>query len=151
MFAYCLNNPVRYKDTQGYIVTDCYDTDGEMFSSDELDERGGGGGGNSFDAQQAILDGNYVGGYNYGGANYNLLSNHISTGRSQPRNLEEQIAMKAARTNPQEGTVIKEALNDPRLAGYKKYARHYPTSKGGIEVHYVGNSETNTFGDFKFK
>ena len=150
MFSYCRNNPVRRVDVTGTADVDYLDeTDDVGLDHEEAGRPNGGD--NSFDSQQAILDGNFAGGYSYGGSNYNLLPSWLSTGRSQPSNLNEQIAMKAARTNPQSGKVIKETLKDPRLAGYAKYARHYSTSKGGIEVHYVGNPETNTFDDFKFK
>ena len=66
-------------------------------------------------------------------------------------NLKEQIAMRAARTNPQDGRIIMGNLHDPKFAGYVKYSRYYETSSGGIEIHYVGDVATNTFGDFKFK
>lgn len=44
MFAYCLNNPVRYKDTQGHAAADCFDTDGEQLSNNELVGLDSGGG-----------------------------------------------------------------------------------------------------------
>ena len=149
MFAYCRNNPVCRIDILGTFDVDCYDDD-PLDDEDRLED-GLCISGYGFDAQQAMLDEYYLGGYNYGGNNYNLLPNWTPTGRSEPQNLEEQIAMKAARTNPQDGKSIIKTLNDPRLVGYEKFARIYETSKGKIEVHYVGNRETNTFGDFKFK
>ena len=44
MFAYCRNNPVRRVDISGAADADCFD-DGEILSSDELEDRRGGGGG----------------------------------------------------------------------------------------------------------
>ena len=163
MFAYCRNNPVRRIDISGTYDLDCDDTD--PLDDELVHEEAGLGGGhtpsttgtcnggsiNSFDAQQSILDGSFPGGYNYGGNSYDPLSSEISTGDSQPTNLNEQVAMKAARTNPQFGKVILKMLGDDRLEGFSKYAQYYPTSRGGIEIHYVGNPDTNTYGDFKFK
>ena len=149
MFAYCRSNPVCRVDISGTEDAVAYN-DGEITSDDNLTQLATSGG-FYFDAEQAILDGKFAGGYSYGGSNYNLLPNWISTGRSQPSNLYEQIAIKAARTNPHSGKVIIETLHDPRLTGFSKYSRYYPTAYGGIEVHYVGNPESNTFGDFKIK
>lgn len=60
MFAYCRNNPVCRIDISGAADADCFD-------DDPLDEedilKSSQGGGNSFDAQQAILDGDFTGSY----------------------------------------------------------------------------------------
>ena len=57
MFAYCLNSPVNRIDIGGMVSADFYSDDGELMSSKDLGEGGGG----NFDAQQAILDGNFPG------------------------------------------------------------------------------------------
>ena len=78
--------------------------------------------------------------------------NDISTGRTIPNNLEEQIAMKAARSDPMGGKVIMKELHDPRLpAGFVKLQQYFETSKGPIEIHYVGDLAKQVFYDFKFK
>lgn len=62
MFAYCRNNPVCRIDISGAADVDCFD-------NDPLDEedilKSSQGGGNSFDVQQAILDGSFSGSYSY--------------------------------------------------------------------------------------
>ena len=47
----------------------------------------------------------------------------ISTGRSVPNNLTEQLAMESAMSNPHAGKVIIKTLNDPRMpSGFSKYS-----------------------------
>ena len=78
--------------------------------------------------------------------------NDISTGRTIPNNLEEQIAMKAARSDPMGGEVIINKLNDPRFpSGFVKLQRKFETSKGQVIIHYVGDLAKQVFYDFKFK
>ena len=48
MFAYCRNNPVSRIDVTGMADADCYNEDGELLSSDDIENRSGGGGGNKF-------------------------------------------------------------------------------------------------------
>ena len=45
MFAYCRNNPVRRVDISGATDADCFDEDGKLFSSNDLENRDGNGGG----------------------------------------------------------------------------------------------------------
>ncbi len=42
MFAYCLNNPVRYMDYSGFVAVDCFDTDEDLLDPED-DTNGGGG------------------------------------------------------------------------------------------------------------
>ena len=78
--------------------------------------------------------------------------NDISTGRIIPNNLEEQIAMKAAKSDPMGGEVIINKLNDPRFpSGFVKLQRKFETSKGRVIIHYVGDLAEQVFYDFKFK
>ena len=60
IFAYCRNNPVCRIDISGTADADCYDDD-PLDEEDMLKDSQGGGGG--FDAQQAILDGDFSGSY----------------------------------------------------------------------------------------
>ena len=76
---------------------------------------------------------------------------NLSTGRTTPNNLTEKLAMEAAKSNPTAGKVILPTLNDPRLAGFSKFAQNFKTSIGNIEIHYVGSIDFNIFFDFKFK
>ena len=44
MFAYCRNNPVCRIDVTGMADEDCYNDDGELLTSDDIENRNGGGG-----------------------------------------------------------------------------------------------------------
>ena len=75
----------------------------------------------------------------------------LSTGRSTPNNLTEQIAMESVKSNPAAGNVIIKTLNDPRIpSGFSKFSQVFNTSQGTIDIHYVGNVTLNIFFDFKF-
>lgn len=72
-----------------------------------------------------------------------------STGRTVPRNLQEQLAMEAVMSNPR-GVDLPTKMSDPRwLAadGWVKRAQHV----NGIEIHYLYNKITGEYDDFKFK
>ena len=43
MFAYCLNNPIRYVDINGAAAVDIFTEDGEIFDASDLVDRGGSG------------------------------------------------------------------------------------------------------------
>ena len=77
-----------------------------------------------------------------------------STGRTQPINLREQLAMDQVKSNPSAGTpLIKITLNDPRWPsseGWIKMQQIVPTSQGNINIHYVYNQKLKIFDDFKF-
>ena len=82
---------------------------------------------------------------------HNTCEQEISTGRTEPNNLYEQLAMESAKSAPERGRVIIEVLGDPRFEGLSKFAQYFTTSKGNIEIHYVGNIVAGFFTDFKFK
>ena len=72
------------------------------------------------------------------------FENKISTGRTEPKNLIEQISMKTIKDNPKLGKLIPKELNDPRLknglwAKYQ-YTTHRVTDKGEkavSNIHYL--------------
>ncbi|MGN8276591.1 two-partner secretion domain-containing protein [Pseudomonas sp. SMN5] len=73
-----------------------------------------------------------------------------STGRSTPANLNEQLAMEQAISNPAAGRTLPVPMTDPRWPaadGWVKSAQNI----NGIEIHYVRNSITGAIDDFKFK
>ena len=73
-----------------------------------------------------------------------------STGRSDPANLNEQLALKSAQSNPAGEDVIPIKLGDgrwPAADGWVKMAQNI----NGIEVHDVRNVNTGAAADFKFK
>ena len=78
-----------------------------------------------------------------------------STGRTVPRNLNEQLAMEQVKSNPSAGQPLTNfALNDPRwpaTEGWVKMQQLFKTSQGQINIHYVYNEILNVFDDFKFK
>ena len=72
------------------------------------------------------------------------FENKISTGRTEPKNLIEQISMKTIKDNPKLGRLIPKELNDPRLknglwAKYE-YITYRVTDKGEkavSNIHYL--------------
>ncbi len=78
-----------------------------------------------------------------------------STGRTEPANLREKLAMEQVKSNPSAGTPLtKITLNDPRWPsseGWVKMQQIVPTSQGNINIHYVYNQTLKIFDDFKFK
>lgn len=87
-------------------------------------------------------------------ANTNLPVSRGSTGRTQPNNLTEQLAMEQVKSDPLSGTPLtKITLNDPRWPsseGWIKMQQIVPTSQGNINIHYVYNETLKIFDDFKF-
>ena len=76
----------------------------------------------------------------------------ISTGRTTPQNLTEQLAMESAKSNPSAGKVIIPRLKDTRFpTDFSKFQQVFNTSKGRVVIHYVGNLAKRIFTDFKFK
>ena len=77
-----------------------------------------------------------------------------STGRTEPTNLREQLAMEQVKSNPLAGTQLTRiTLNDPRWPaseGWVKMQQIIPTSQGNINIHYVYNQILKIFDDFKF-
>jgi len=80
-----------------------------------------------------------------------------STGRVEARNLNEQLAMKQVISNPLEGAkqLKNVVMNDPRwLAsdGWVKMSNVVRLNDGTkIDIHFVYNTVTKVFDDFKFK
>ena len=77
-----------------------------------------------------------------------------STGRTQPVNLREQLAMEQVKSNPSAGQRLDITMNDPRWPvseGWIKMQQIVPTSQGNINIHYVYNQTLKIFDDFKFK
>ena len=80
----------------------------------------------------------------------NNIQSSRSTGRTEPNNLKEQLAMQEVRSNPlYNATQLNISLNDPRWPasdGWVKMARNV----NNIEIHFVFNIKYNIFDDFKF-
>ncbi|MFN7314809.1 MAG: hypothetical protein ACK5Q4_01765 [Phycisphaerae bacterium] len=76
-----------------------------------------------------------------------------SKGRFGPRNLEEQLAIEEAASNPLLGAPLGLQMNDPRWPasdGWQKYSYRRPSSRGKhIDVHYVVNTTKGLIDDFK--
>ena len=91
------------------------------------------------------------------GSSSNNTSKYISrgsTGRTEPANLTEKLAMEQVKSNPLAGTPLKKILmKDPRWPaseGWVKMQQIVPTSQGDINIHYVYNQTLKIFDDFKF-
>lgn len=73
-----------------------------------------------------------------------------STGRFEPKNLKEQMAMTAVRANPRGSRIGNIVMHDerwPASEGWVKM-RH---DENGVVIHYVRNEITGAIDDFKFK
>ncbi|PHB04910.1 hypothetical protein COE81_19770 [Bacillus wiedmannii] len=73
-----------------------------------------------------------------------------STGRTTASTLEEQLAMKEVKSNPQGIVLTRIPMTDPRWPredGWVKMVHNV----NGVEIHYVKNTRTGEFDDFKFK
>ena len=76
----------------------------------------------------------------------------VSTGRTEPKNIQEQIAMQSVKSAPTAGQVIMTNLNDPRFPeGTVKMAQSFDTFVGKIQIHYNHAAKLGLFFDFKFK
>ncbi len=77
-----------------------------------------------------------------------------STGRTEPNNLLEKLAMEKVKADPAAGTPLtKITMTDPRWPaseGWVKMQQIVPTSQGDINIHYVYNPKVQIFDDFKF-
>ena len=76
-----------------------------------------------------------------------------STGRTEPKNLVEKLAMEQVKSNPSAGHHIKITMKDPRWPaseGWIKMQQIVPTSEKDIKIHYVYNQIIKIFDDFKF-
>ena len=75
-----------------------------------------------------------------------------STGRTEPKNMRENIAMQQVMSKPWEGTPVRlrEGMKDnrwPEQNGWVKMRQNVM----GIEIHYVRNMHNGDVDDFKFK
>ena len=80
--------------------------------------------------------------------------NRKSTGRVEPNNFNEQVAMQGVKSDPLNGAKRLFDITDPTWseAGWAKYARNIGFSDGSkIEIHFIYNSILDAFDDFKFK
>jgi RHS repeat-associated protein len=73
-----------------------------------------------------------------------------STGRTQPNDLREQLAMEQAQSNPQAGQQIQNIqMKDPRWPASQGWVK-MRQNINGVEIHYVRNTVTGAVDDFKF-
>jgi filamentous hemagglutinin len=73
-----------------------------------------------------------------------------STGRTDPTNLNEQLAMEEAQSNPTAGRVITRiTMNDARWPGEEGWVK-MQQYVNGIVIHYTCNPLINAVDDFKF-
>ncbi|MBU9319373.1 filamentous hemagglutinin N-terminal domain-containing protein [Burkholderia gladioli] len=73
-----------------------------------------------------------------------------STGRAVPNNLQEQLALQQAMSNPAAGVQLPIPLGDsrwPAADGWVKMSQNV----NGVEIHYVRNVNSGAVDDFKFK
>ena len=114
----------------------------------------------------------YLGGYYYGGGGYvggytaQFVTGKVtvtdsmvaynytsrgSTGRTEPQNLLEKLAMEQVKANPLDNAKqISVSMTDPRwpaTSGWVKMA----SNVNGVEIHFVHNKLTHYYDDFKFK
>ncbi|MBI3565281.1 MAG: hypothetical protein HY079_08810, partial [Elusimicrobia bacterium] len=76
--------------------------------------------------------------------------NGESTGRTEPKNLNEKLAMEQAKADPSKGQKLPINLNDPRWPSKDGWVK-MSMIVNGIEVHYNMNTVTGATADFKFK
>lgn len=78
-----------------------------------------------------------------------MYGQYPSTGRTQPNNLKEQMALNAAMQSPDSGQVLFQ-LNDPRMPAFMGWQKmNYPYTGG--QIHSVGNKYIPFYFDFKIK
>ena len=79
-----------------------------------------------------------------------------NTGRTTPNNLNEQMAMHQFPSNPLDGAVDMGKLSkpiimsDPRWLASEGWVK-MSSNVNSVEVHFVYNTITKVFDDFKFK
>jgi hypothetical protein len=72
-----------------------------------------------------------------------------STGRTEPTDVTEQLAMEAVQSDPAAGRVLPITMTDsrwPASEGWVKMAQYV----GGVDIHYVYNTTTGAAADFKY-
>ena len=164
MFAYCRNNPVVRKDASGTEDVSVEDFNEDNNPLNDVGNPTGSGGGRSLGVKSSYYTTQRVQSYDWQWQNssYNQSSTRldgtstnlesISTGRTEPANLQEKLAMESAKSDPSAGKMILEELKDPRFPNnFSKFQQTFDTSAGRIIIHYVGNRAINQFVDFKFK
>jgi hypothetical protein len=83
----------------------------------------------------------------------NMLSRG-STGRVDPRNLQEKLAMDEVMNNPQGKVLESIQMTDkrwPASEGWVKMQQIVESSQGKVNIHYLKNVRTGVVDDFKFK
>lgn len=73
-----------------------------------------------------------------------------STGRSEPKNLREQVSLEMAMANPAAGRQLPTPMTDPRWPGSSGWVK-MTQNINGVEIHYVRNTRTGAVDDFKLK
>ncbi|MGH7203866.1 MAG: hypothetical protein ACREHC_05475, partial [Candidatus Levyibacteriota bacterium] len=78
-------------------------------------------------------------------------SNNVvqSTGRTEPNNLNEQIAMQQVMADPSNGEELPITLNDPRWSSSDGWVKMQETVNG-ITIHWNLNKQTGATADYKF-
>lgn len=77
-----------------------------------------------------------------------------STGRTTAGSQDEQTALDTAKYYPEEGEILSTDMLDPVWPageGWTKVSQTVDTESGPIEIHYVYNTRTGSYDDFKFK
>lgn len=82
------------------------------------------------------------------------MANKGSSGRTIPKNLDEQIAMKQVKSNPLSGAKeLPFTMGDdrwPNSEGWVKMANNVSLNNSNIDIHFVYNKKLNLVDDFKF-
>jgi hypothetical protein len=74
-----------------------------------------------------------------------------STGRTEPANLKEQLAMEEAQSNPTAGRVLTRiTMSDSRWPAEEGWVKMQQNVRG-VTIHYVYNPVMDAVDDFKFK
>lgn len=90
----------------------------------------------------------------YEAAAKNIPLGKGSTGRMEPNNIGEQVAMLLTRADPDRGTKLNISLMDPRWhadQGWEKWEAVFRNENENIVIHYVRNITEGWIDDFKFK
>lgn len=73
-----------------------------------------------------------------------------STGRVEPANLGEQLAMTSVRAEPGGSVLRRVEMSDPRWLASDGWVKMQQI-ENGVNIHYVRNTLTGAVDDFKFK
>lgn len=74
-----------------------------------------------------------------------------STGRTKPKDLNEQLALMEVLTSLDTGKILplRKGMTDPRWPSEEGWVK-MTKNVNGIEIHYLKNNKTGQFDDFKF-